>query len=178
VSTQPRLAPTTEADWDDETRTLIERSGGLNIFTTVAHHPKALKRWLVFGAHVMAKSTLSDRARELVVLRVGWRCGSDYEFGQHTLIGRSVGLTDEEIARVTVPSLDGWDDDDARWLRAADELVEDHRLSDGTWEELSADLDPRQLIDLVMTAGQYVMVSTLLNTFGVQREEGVPGWPV
>lgn len=177
MSTQPRLAPTTEADWDDETRTLVERSGGLNIFATVAHHPKALKRWLVFGAHVMAKSTLADRERELVILRVGWRCGSDYEFGQHTLIGRSVGLTDEEIARVAVSSLEGWSQDDARWLRAADELVEQHRLSDATWEELSERLDPQQLIDLVMTAGQYVMVSTLLNTFQVQREDGVPGWP-
>jgi alkylhydroperoxidase family enzyme len=171
------LAPTSEADWDEETRGLIERSGGLNIFTTVAHHPKALKRWLVFGAHVMAKSTLAPRARELVILRVGWRCGSEYEFGQHTLIGRSVGLTDEEIARVAVPSLDGWENDDARWLRAADELVEDHRLRDATWDELSVELDARQLIDLVMTVGQYAMVSTLLNTFGVQREEGVPGWP-
>jgi alkylhydroperoxidase family enzyme len=177
MTTQPRLAPTTEADWDEETRGLIERSGGLNIFTTVAHHPKALKRWLVFGSHVMAKSTLAPRARELVILRVGWRCGSDYEFGQHTLIGRGVGLTDEEIARVATASLDGWLPDDARWLRAADEMVADHRLGDETWAELSADLDPQQLVDLVMTVGQYVMVSTLLNTFGVQREEGVPGWP-
>ena len=177
MSTQPRLEPTTEADWDDETRVMIERAGGLNIFATLAHHPKALKRWIVFGNHVMAKSTLPDRERELVILRVGWRCGSDYEFGQHTLIGRGVGLSDEEIARVATEDLDGWSEADALWLRAADELVADHGLSDATWAELSEDLDSLQLIDLVLAVGQYALVSSLLNTFGVQREQGVPGWP-
>ena len=55
---QPRVAPTTAADWDEETAALIAASGGLNIFTTLAHHPKLLKRWLVFGGHVLAKSSL------------------------------------------------------------------------------------------------------------------------
>ena len=100
MGTPPRLAPTTEADWDDETRALLDALGRLNIFTTLAHHPKLLKRWLVFGGHVLAKSTLPDRERELLILRVGWRCGSEYEFGQHTVIGRRLGLTDDEIRRL------------------------------------------------------------------------------
>ena len=37
----PRLAPTTEADWDDETRERLDALGRLNIFTTLAHHPKS-----------------------------------------------------------------------------------------------------------------------------------------
>jgi 4-carboxymuconolactone decarboxylase len=177
MTTAPRLAPTTEADWDDETRGLVEGSGGLNIFATLAHHPKALKRWLVFGAHVLAKSTIPARERELLILRTGWRCGCEYEFGQHTVIGRAAGITDDEVRRLTVDGLDGWSDADATWVRAADELVADHRLGDGSWAALSAHLDEKQLIDLVFTVGQYVLVSMALNTFGVELDEGVPGWP-
>jgi 4-carboxymuconolactone decarboxylase len=176
--TEPRIPPTTDADWDDETRALVEGLGRMNIFATLAHHPKLLKRWLVFGNHVLNKSTLPARERELAILRVGWRCGSDYEFGQHTVIGKRLGVTDDEIVRLATESLDGWSDTDAAIVRAADELVADHTISDGTWAELSETWDTQQVMDLVFAIGQYVLVSMALNTFRVQREDGVPGFPV
>jgi hypothetical protein len=46
----------------------------LNVFTTFAHHPQLLKRWLVFGHHVLALSTFPLRERELSILRIGWLC--------------------------------------------------------------------------------------------------------
>jgi alkylhydroperoxidase family enzyme len=175
--TEPRIPPTTDADWDDETRALVVGLGGMNIFATLAHHPKLLKRWLVFGNHVLNKSTLPARERELAILRVGWRCGSDYEFGQHTVIGRREGITDEEIARLAVEPLDGWSEADATIVRAADELVADHTLSDATWDALGETWSTQQVMDLVFAVGQYVLTSMALNAFGVQREDGVPGFP-
>jgi alkylhydroperoxidase family enzyme len=175
--TGPRLAPTTVAERDDETNALVDALGGLNIFATLVHHPKALKRWLVFGGHVLAKSTLPEREREFLILRVGWRCGSEYEFGQHTVIGRRAGITAGEVRRLTTEGYDGWSDDDALWVRAADELVAGHRIGDDTWAALAARLTDQQIIDLLFTVGQYVLVSMALNTLGVERDEGVPGWP-
>jgi alkylhydroperoxidase family enzyme len=175
--TEPRLAPTTDADWDDETRDLVEGLGRMNIFATLAHHPKLLKRWLVFGNHVLNKSTLPARERELAILRVGWRCGSDYEFGQHTVIGRREGITDEEIARLATESLDGWSATDATIVRAADELVAGHTLSDATWAALTTAWSTQQVMDLVFAVGQYVLTCMALNSFRVQREAGVPGFP-
>ena len=66
MATDPLLAPLPEADWDDELP-VVRGAGGepLNIFGTLAHHPKLMKRWLVFGNHVLAKSTLPPRDREL-----------------------------------------------------------------------------------------------------------------
>ena len=92
----PRLEPLDPSSLDEETRKYVP-GDALNIFRTLARHPKLLKRWLVFGSHVLAKSTLSPRERELLILRTGWRCGAEYEFGQHTVIGRDAGLTDAEI---------------------------------------------------------------------------------
>jgi 4-carboxymuconolactone decarboxylase len=178
-SEPPRLAPTTAADWDEETAAVMAASGELNIFATLAHHPKLLKRWLVFGGHVLGKSTLPPRAREIVILRTGWRCGSEYEFGQHTVIGRESGLDDADIRRLTGPvNGSGWSPEDALLVRAVDELIDDHCLSDGTWASLVAAWSTQQVMDLVFAVGQYQLVSMALRSFGVQREPGVPGFPV
>jgi 4-carboxymuconolactone decarboxylase len=175
---EPRLKPLPRDQWDDETKALLGDSA-LNIFATFAHHPKLMKRWLVFGNHVLAKSTLPARDRELVVLRTGWNCKAAYEWGQHVVIARSIGITDEEITRVSVgPDADGWSDEDAVLLRAADELHDDQTLTDATYAALAARYDVQQQLDLVFTVGQYHLVSMALNAFRVDREDDVTGVPI
>jgi 4-carboxymuconolactone decarboxylase len=178
----PRILPLDEAHFSAEVRELMpERSGGaraLNIFTTLARHPKLLKRWLVFGNHVLFKSTLPGRARELLILRTGWSCRCEYEWGQHAIIARQVGLSDEEIRRITAgPEAPGWDPFEAMLLRAADELHDAYTIQDNTWKALSSGYDEKQMMDLVFTVGQYTLVSMALNAFGVELDEGVEGFP-
>src|ERR1700755_3383800 len=121
--TEPRISPLPPDAWDDETRALLGNSPPLNIFATLAHHPKLMKRWMVFGNHVLAKSTLPARDRELLILRTGWNCRAPYEWGQHVAIARTLGVTDDEISRIAAgPDAAGWDPFDACLLRAADEL--------------------------------------------------------
>ncbi len=179
---QPRVNPLEEADWGDEQKELLSRYGQggrlLNIFRTLVHHPKLLRRWSVFGNHVLAKSTLPERERELLILRVGWLCRSEYEWAQHVVIGKRTGLTDDEIRRVADgPDAPGWDAFDRVLLRAADELCGDAFLSDATWSELSRRYDTKQPMDLVFTVGQYNLVSMALNTLGVQLDPGLEGFP-
>ena len=113
-----------------------------------------------------------------MILRTGWRCGSDYEFGQHTVIGLGTGLDDAEVVRLTKPAdTPGWTPGDALLIQAVDELVDDHVLADATWDALVASWSTQQVIDLVFTVGQYQLVSMALRSFGVQREPGVPGFP-
>ncbi len=174
----PRLEPVPDTDLDPETAALVERLGGLHIFRTLAHHPELLRSWLGFGTHVLLGSRLDPRSRELVILRTGWRCGSDYEFGQHTLIATQAGITEEEVRRLTFAvGAEGWSDEERTLLVATDELIDDHVVGDETWERLTGFLDTPQVMDLVFTVGQYALVSMALNSFGVQREAGVPGFP-
>ena len=178
---QPRVAPLRPSEGDENARevlTTVAREGRvLNIYATLAHHPKLLKRWSVFGTHVLYKSTLPPRERELLILRVGWLCRSEYEWGQHVIIAKNAGLADEEIARVKDgPDADGWSEDDRALLRAADELRGDAFIRDATWEALSQRFDTKQMIDIVFTVGQYNLVSMALNTLGVQLDEGVKGF--
>jgi 4-carboxymuconolactone decarboxylase len=173
----PRLEPLPREQWDDETRALLGENT-LNIFATLAHHPKLMKRWMVFGNHVLAKSTLSARDRELVILRTGWNCTAPYEWGQHVAIGRSIGISDEEIACIAEgPDAAGWSVADALLLRAADELHTEQTLSDATYDALAARYDAQNLLDLVFTVGQYHLVSMALNAFRVERDDSVTGVP-
>lgn len=175
--THPRVEPLPESEWDDETRELMEslrRDGRVyNIFATLAHHPKLLKRWLVFGNHILGKSSLPAREREIVILRMGWLCQAEYEWGHHVAIGKNAGLSHDDINRIREgPNAPGWDAFDAALLRAADELHANTFISDATWKELAARYNTEQLLDLLFTAGEYKMVSMALNSLGVQLEEG------
>jgi alkylhydroperoxidase family enzyme len=148
----------------------------LNIFATLAHHPKLMKRWLVFGAHVLAKSTLSTRDRELLILRTGWNCRAPYEWGQHVAIARAAGITDDEVDAIAVgPDATSWAPFEAALLRAADELHADSSLSDATWQALHERYDDQQVLDTIFTVGQYHLVSMALNSCGVERDDGVTG---
>ncbi|MGH0030208.1 MAG: carboxymuconolactone decarboxylase family protein [Myxococcota bacterium] len=175
---KPRVEPLDPSEFDPEIREMFGDGPVLNIFRTLAHHPKLMKRWLVFGNHVLAKSTLGARERELAILRIGWNCRAEYEWAQHVGIARDCGVTDEEIERVAEgPDAAGWDDRDRALLRAADELHGDHFVSDATWQALSEHYDTQALMDLVFACGQYTLVSMALNTLGVQLEEGAPRFP-
>lgn len=149
-----------------------------NIFLTLARHPGLFRKWLPFGGKLLASGKLPARDRELAILRTAWRCGSDYEFGQHRTIGQHAGLSASEVDRVVQdPAAAGWAAEDAVLLRATDELVADHEISQGTWAELADRYDTKQLIELAMLVGHYAMLAGVLNSAGVQREEGVPGFP-
>lgn len=179
----PRIPALDESEWDDEARALLEplsRDGDpLNIFKTLANHPDLMRRWMVFATHVLGKSSLPARERELVILRIGWLCRAGYEWGQHVLIGRDCGLEDDEIRAIGVgPDAPSWSPVDAALLRATDELHADAHVSDATWATLSEHFDQRQLMDLVFTIGQYNLVSMALNSFGVQADPDLPGFDV
>lgn len=175
---KPRVAPLADAEIDPELRERFGSGPILNIFRTLANHPALMKRWLVFGNHVLAKSTLPAREREIAILRTGWLCRSGYEWGQHVGIGKGSGLSDEEIARIAKGSdAPGWSELERALLRATDELHADSFVSDATWAALSQHLSTQQLMDLVFTVGQYTLVSMALNTLGVQPEPGLPRLP-
>ena len=181
--TEPRVPALEESQWDDDAKALLEpfqaRGNVLNIFRTLANHPDLARRWMVFANHILGKSTLPVRERELVILRIGYLCQAGYEWGQHVLIAREAGMTDEEIRSCkTGPDTPGLSELDQLLLKATDELHGDAHVSDDTWNGLTGHLSQQQLMDLVFTVGQYNLVSMALNSFGVQGDEGLPGWDV
>jgi 4-carboxymuconolactone decarboxylase len=178
----PRIQPVT--DPTSEQTEVLERAGTrpghdpLNIFATMVHNRRVANRAVLLGGAFLGKGTIPERDREIVILRVGHRASAEYEFGQHILIGKRVGLTDDEIvALASNVSEHAWSDHDRALVAMVDDLCADDCVSDTTWSALAARFTDEQLVELVMLAGYYRMISGFLNSAGVQLDDGVPGFP-
>ena len=177
----PRIKPIHENDWTESQKTALGRQkirGNVaNIFRTLSNHESLAKRWMVFANHILFKSSLSPRDREIVILRIGWLCQAEYEWGQHVVIGKNAGMTDEEIASVKEgDSASAWNEHESLLIRATDELHKDAFISDETWSGLAKNYSDQQMMDLVFTCGQYNLVSMALNSFGVQLDDDIEGF--
>src|SRR5687767_9292313 len=153
----PRIAPLKPEDRDEQTQQLLTSlrldpiADDLDIFATLAHHPRLLKRWSAFGGTLLFGGQLPARDRELLILRTAWLCKAEYEWGQHVVIGRAVGITDDEIERIPGPEIsDEWGPREQALFRAVDELHEGSMISDSTWEVLAGEYDYQQLIEVCM----------------------------
>ncbi len=180
---QPRIAAQDADQWSPDAQAImqpfVKQGRVFNIFKTLTHHPDLAKRWMVFANHILGKSTLSARDREMLILRIGYLCQAGYEWGQHVQISRDIGMSDDEIRLCkTGPETTDIDTKDKLLLSAADELHSDAHVSDATWAGLSEIYNTQQMMDIVFTVGQYNLVSMALNSFGVQLDEGLPGWDI
>jgi 4-carboxymuconolactone decarboxylase len=162
-------------DWDEEVvrslGRLVERPRVDNVFTTFARHPDLLRRYRVFAAHVLFKSELPPVDRELIILRIGFRNGCEYEFAQHAREARTLGLSPDDIQQLLGdPDTASLSERSKLLLRAVDELFDDSIISDSTWSALSTFYDDRQMMDFVFTAGAFNLISWALNSFGVEPD--------
>ena len=169
----PRISPVTDAELTDEQRELlggISLSGpAANIFATLVRHPGLMRKWMPFGGKLLA-GKLPARDREILILRTGVNCRTDYEFGQHVLIASHAGVTDDDVRAIVAGT-----GPDPLLIAAADELHRDSVISDGTWAALAERYDEQQLMEVAFVVGHYHLVGMFLNSAGVEREDGVPG---
>jgi alkylhydroperoxidase family enzyme len=183
-----RIPPLPPEQWSDDVREAIaalrppdvkhqmpRRKGGskgLNVLGTFARHPTLMRAYHTFNGHILFTSTLTPRQRELLILRVASVRDAAYEWEQHVVIAREVGLDDVDIARIVDgPDASGWLSIDAAMLRAVDELLRDAMVADATWGVLAETLDEQQLMDLVFTVGAYDLLAMAMRSFGMQLDD-------
>ena len=174
----PRVPPIPAVAAKARERMSGSPANAVNVVATLATNRLVSKGMGSFAQALLFEGSLDPRLRELVILRMGWNCQAVYEFGQHTLFGRSAGLTEEQIYLVTRPiSLGQWTPLEAAALQLVDDLYADDCVADSTWATLEGQVDHATIIELMGAALCYRVVSGLLNSCGVQLDEGVPGWP-
>lgn len=185
---RPRITPLPASEWPPEMQDAIAalrppaprppmprregRPKGLNALGTFARHPALARAFYTFNGHVLSGSTLLPRDRELLVLRVAHIRDAAYEWEQHVILAADAGIDGDDIGRVAEgPDAAGWSSRDRALLTAVDELIGSAVVSDETWAALAAELDERQLMDLVFTVGAYDLVAMAFRSFGVQLDD-------
>ncbi len=143
-----------------------------NVYGTVANGPLLLPAWLRLGGHILRRSTLPDRERELAILRTTAMAGAPYPFTQHTRIGAEVGLTEAEIDQVLVGDDERWPQTDRLIFEAVDRLMAVGSLGSRGFADLAAHYEPPQLLDLLATVAFYRMAAWTLNSCGTPLDDG------
>lgn len=173
--TAPRIAPGDRSDIGSVAATIAAVSGCVtgtttpNLFLTLGRHRRLFRGWLRFAGALMPGGHLPRRETELVILRVAHRRACTYEFEHHRHLGARAGVAAADIERLTAATISptGWSAREAQILRAVDGLLDDRDLDDAAWAALSAHLDDRDLIELVMLVGHYDMLATTITTLRI-----------
>jgi 4-carboxymuconolactone decarboxylase len=188
-SGEPRVAPLPRAEWDETAaRSALEAGFGPkvaeqflatgpgapavpNVVGTLLHHPALAGPWLAFNRVLLFEPSLTARQRELMVLRVAWRTRSTYEWLQHVRMAARAEITPDEvdaIARGDVTTTFSALETDL--LAATDQLLDDYRIDDDTWARLAAQLDVRQLMEVVFAVGAYTCLAMAFKSLSLQLD--------
>jgi 4-carboxymuconolactone decarboxylase len=153
----------------------------LRLFRTLMRNEELASRMRPLGAGILgASASVPPPLREVMIERTCALNRAEYEWGVHAVaFGAAVGLSERQL-RCTVHgswSDDCWDSEQALVFRLADELHHDSTISQECWEALARTFTHEQIIELIVTAGWYRIISYLCNGLRVQAEEWAQRFP-
>jgi 4-carboxymuconolactone decarboxylase len=156
----------------EEYRKLLGERPPLNLYRMLPHAGPAATGFLHLGGALLRRNELDACLREIAILRVGMLSGASYEVHQHRRVARHVGLADDKIAAIVERDGDrgAFDEQERFVLDFTDQLVRHVKAPDAMFHEAARRFPPRQLAELVLTVGFYMMVSRFLENFEVDIE--------
>lgn len=140
--------------------------------TTVANSQEALEvivrniAWM-YDAN---KFSLPLPLRELALLRIGWVVQSQFVFSQRCKIGRSVGVSQQQIDAIPAWAIsDLFSPVERTVLAYVDALILlDARVPEMLFDALKLHLTPTQIIDLTHATNQYIGYAKMSRAFMVE----------
>jgi alkylhydroperoxidase family enzyme len=143
----------------------------LNIYRMLPHAETSLYGFMKLGNALLFKAELDPILRELVILRVGYLSDATYEIHQHLVVARHVGVSDVKIEALQQGSDAAvFSDKERAVLQFTDEVVKQVKASDAAYEAVAGHLSHREIAELLLTIGFYMMVSRFLENLEVEIE--------
>ncbi|MDQ6810532.1 MAG: carboxymuconolactone decarboxylase family protein [Actinomycetota bacterium] len=152
----------------------------LRLFRTLAVHNDLASRMRPLGAGLLGHGLLAPRDREIMIHRTCARTGAEYEWGVHVIAyGRPLGLSSAQLA-ATVHGDAGdpaFCERERLLIRLADELHDTCSVSEELWAALAERFSDGELLELLVLAGQYRIISYVVNGARVELEPWAPRFP-
>jgi 4-carboxymuconolactone decarboxylase len=152
----------------------------LKLFRTLNVNAELASRMRPLGAGILGHGLVQPREREIVIHRTCARAGAEYEWGVHVLaFGKPLGLSDAQIAATVSGDAEdpAWSEPDSLLVALADELYDTATVSERLWTKLAARYSDQQLLELLVTAGWYRLLSYVINAVGIEREPWAARFP-
>jgi len=105
---------------------------------------------------------------------------SEYEWGVHAaFFAERAGLRPDQLRSIVHGGPDDacWSPEDALLIRFCDALHADCTIGDPLWAEFSAACSEEAILELLLLAGFYRMVSYLTNVLRLPPEPFAAPWP-
>ncbi|HEY6332105.1 MAG TPA: carboxymuconolactone decarboxylase family protein [Blastocatellia bacterium] len=170
-----RLRYLEESELPPRIAALLQGRPLLNIFRTLAHSETAGIGFLALGRALLAESDLDPKLRELVILRVGSLSSGAYEIYQHKRLAKSAGLSEAEIAAALREAPDDNLPEPVRQVLAfVDSVVWEVKAPDPLYRAVAGQLADKQMVELLLTIGFYMLVCRFLENLEVDIESAGP----
>jgi len=142
-----------------------------NSILLLANHPRLADPWLRFNVAVARGFVLETRLKEIAILRVAWRKGSQYEWVQHMLSAAREGLTAEHFVALQREDAGNiWSPLETCIIQATDEICLRGGILPHTLSALREDFDAEQVLELLFAVGCYIALAAILNTANAALE--------
>ena len=151
----------------------------LNVFRALLNHPElASAAGGLLSMLLWKANRLDERLRELIIMRIGWRTGSVYEWTQHWHVSIRIGMTEADILSVRDWRNADLDPAAKAVLAATDETLDNGKISDATWQACRAHVGGEpELMEMVLAIGNWRTFSEVLQSLKIPLEDGVVAWP-
>jgi len=159
-------------------RRMPKGTAPLVLFTTLARDKRLFERFM--AGSLLDPGHLTLRQREIVIDRVTALCRSEYEWGVHVAFFANRANLDEDQVASTVNGGKAdpvWRDEERALLAACDQLHQNCDIDDETWRHLRQHFSEEALLEIVMLAGRYRMVSYLTNALRLPLESYAARFP-
>jgi alkylhydroperoxidase family enzyme len=147
----------------------------LNVFRILAHAETCFEPVVRLGAAILLEQRLDARLRELAILHVAQLSAAPYEWTQHVAIAEGAGVTAAEIAALEAGDAAAacFGERERLVLAATTELVRDADVADATWTALARHLSSRELVELVLAVGFYMLMARVMRASRIDLDEPV-----
>ncbi len=169
----PRIPFPDIAKAGDEVRETLSRlPAEVGIFKMLAHAETLLKPTMRLGGAMLGKMKLDPLLRELALLHAVKLEGGEYEWVQHVPVAQKFGATDAQIAALEKGDAGApcFSDKERAVLQFTGEVVVKVKASDATLAAVRQHVSDREVVELTMMAGFYIMLARLTETTGVEIE--------
>lgn len=149
---------------------LADAEGALNgPFGIMLHQPALGLALQELGSAVRYRTELSDRCREIAILQVGVAEESDFEWYAHEAVGRSVGITDEELVALSEQRFHSTDEVEEAVVRFTQHLLAGTAIAQDDYERFEQRLGVAALVELTVLVGYYRTLAAMMRVFEVGR---------
>jgi alkylhydroperoxidase family enzyme len=166
-----RVSYLTASDAPTSVAETLSKFPPMHVLGLMAHAQTAFRPWLEFIGSLLNDLELDPKLRELTIMRVGQLCAR-YEWEQHVAIALSVGITQEQIDALDREEFDGFDELSRAVLDFTTGVVEGN-VGDDLYASVASYLPEREVVELTLVAGHYLMLARMMTTFRIESDPPV-----